>query len=135
MVLRPVSVPRASVVLLTFTLVLSACGGGAEQGKIAGRSGGEPAADARLIEVEANNFSFDPDTLRAQVGEELALSLHSVDNSHDFAIDGLGRIADVAGDETTTQGLRIDDAGKYVFYCTIPGHRAAGMEGTITVVR
>jgi uncharacterized cupredoxin-like copper-binding protein len=23
--------------------------------------------------------------------------------------------------------------GTYTFYCTVPGHRAAGMEGTITI--
>jgi len=23
--------------------------------------------------------------------------------------------------------------GKYVFYCTVPGHRQAGMQGTLTV--
>ncbi|MFO7590389.1 MAG: cupredoxin domain-containing protein [Acidimicrobiia bacterium] len=126
---------RASVgtaCIVTFAVVASACGG-VEEGKIAGRAGGEPTSDARAIEVEASNFAFDPDTLRADVGEELAISLRSVDSPHDFAIEGLGRVVDVAGDETRVERMRIDEAGKYVFYCTIPGHRAAGMEGTITV--
>lgn len=127
------SVRRAALVSTVVALALSACGGGPEQGKIAGRAGGEPAADARLIEVESSNFAFDPDQLRADAGEELALALSSIDSPHDFAIDGLGRVADVAGDETKTERLRVDDAGEYVFYCTIPGHRSAGMEGTLIV--
>jgi uncharacterized cupredoxin-like copper-binding protein len=34
------------------------------------------------------------------------------------------------GTKTLTLNLK---PGKYVFYCTVPGHRAAGMEGTLTV--
>jgi uncharacterized cupredoxin-like copper-binding protein len=34
------------------------------------------------------------------------------------------------GAKTLTLSLK---PGKYVFYCTVPGHRAAGMEGTLTV--
>lgn len=119
--------------LVGLAAAVSACGGGVEEGAIPGRAGGAPTADARVVEVEARNLAFDPDTLRAAVGEELALTLRSVDSPHDFAIDGLGRVADVAGGEKVAQRLRIDEAGKYPFYCTVPGHRAGGMEGTITV--
>lgn len=132
MVTVPLRIPAVVACFVTFAAVVSACGG-VEEGKIAGRAGGEPTTDARVIEIEASNFAFDPDTLRADVGEELAISLTSVDSPHDFAIDGLGRVVDVAGDETRVERMRIDEAGKYAFYCTIPGHRAAGMEGTITV--
>jgi uncharacterized cupredoxin-like copper-binding protein len=34
------------------------------------------------------------------------------------------------GTKTLTLGLK---AGTYKFYCTVPGHRMAGMEGTLTV--
>jgi plastocyanin len=36
----------------------------------------------------------------------------------------------VGGSRTVTLTLK---PGKYVFYCSVPGHRQAGMEGTLTV--
>jgi plastocyanin len=83
--------------------------------------------------VQARNFEFSPDRLQAGAGEEIALRLHSEDSSHNLAIDGLGTVADVSGGETTTARLRIDEPGKYTYFCTVPGHRDGGMEGTITV--
>ena len=93
-----------------------------------------PAADgAREVEVTATDFAFDPDEITAESGEELAIVLHSEDLLHDFTIDELD--AHVAADrgETARGGLTAEEAGTYSYYCSVPGHREAGMEGTLTV--
>ena len=44
-------------------------------------------------------------------------------------LDWNDRIEDDGSGEFT-----ILPAGEYAFYCTVPGHREAGMEGTLTAV-
>jgi mono/diheme cytochrome c family protein len=55
---------------------------------------------------------------------------------HDIALEGNGVTAkgEVVGHGGTSE-FHIDDLapGTYTYYCTLPGHRAAGMEGTLTV--
>lgn len=123
-----------SIVALGTVVALAACGGGeVETGTVAGVAGGKPTADATTVTVDAANFEFAPDTIRIDAREEIALALHSKDGPHDFAVDGLGLVADVGGGETDVQRLRIDTPGRYTFFCTLPGHRDGGMEGTIVV--
>lgn len=129
---RPVLLATAGVVaaLLTF----AACGGDdVETGSVNGVAGGKPSADAREVKIGASNFEFDPDELKIGAQEEIALALSSDDGPHDFAVDGLGLVADVGAGGETVQRLRIDEPGSYTFFCTLPGHRDGGMEGTLTV--
>ena len=51
---------------------------------------------------------------------------------HDIVIDGKGK-----GQIVTNGGISQFSAtfasGKYTFYCSVPGHRQAGMQGTLTI--
>ena len=54
---------------------------------------------------------------------------------HDIAISGggvnqVGKIVSGGGVSVVSANLK---PGKYTFFCTVPGHRAAGMLGTLTV--
>ncbi len=50
---------------------------------------------------------------------------------HDFRIAGKKTID--AEDRQVRDSEQILKAGKYPFLCTVPGHAAAGMKGTLTV--
>lgn len=68
-------------------------------------------------------------------GETVTLRLINSIGVHDIAIPAL----DVQSAKLSRRGARTtvqftpDKTGDYVYYCTIPGHRSAGMEGTIVV--
>jgi plastocyanin len=56
---------------------------------------------------------------------------------HDVAVSGqggkqLGKSATITKSNDTLV-LKDVKAGSYTFYCTVPGHRQAGMQGTLTV--
>jgi len=125
---------RTPLVLLagTLALALAACGGDDAEPTVAATVG-DPVDGARAIEVVGDAFAFDPDQLVVEAGEDLTIALTSVDAVHDLTIDEVGfKVAAKRGD-TEELGLRVEEPGTYDFYCSIPGHRSAGMEGTLTV--
>jgi plastocyanin len=99
-----------------------------------GHGGDSPVvAGARRIEVSATSFEFDPDRIRVDAGEDVAIVLTSDDILHDFTVDELDAHVTADADETADGGLRAEEPGRYAFYCSVSGHRAAGMEGTLVV--
>ena len=109
-------------------------GGGMDGEMMDGHDESTPVAEgARRIEVDATSFEFDPDEITVTAGEDIAIVLSSDDLLHDFTIDDID--VHVAADrgETAEGGLRADEPGEYTYYCTIAGHREAGMEGTLVV--
>jgi cytochrome c oxidase subunit 2 len=109
-------------------------GGGMGRGGDMGHDETSPVADgARRIEVTARSYEFDPEEITVTAGEDVAIVLTSEDLLHDFTIDELDAHVAADADETNEGGLRADEPGRYTFYCTVAGHRDAGMEGTVIV--
>lgn len=74
---------------------------------------------------------FTPDDPTVAAGETVFLLDNQGRLIHDLVIDGV-QVAEVAGG---SQGAgQIDlEPGSYEMWCSIPGHRSAGMEGTLEV--
>lgn len=51
---------------------------------------------------------------------------------HDIAIAGLGQ-GEIVTTGTSSFKATLDAGKTYTYYCSVPGHRAAGMQGTLTV--
>lgn len=124
---------RFSIVIiaaLSAALVLSACGGG-----------GTPAASGpatQSFNVDATEFQFSPKTFTAKVGEEITFNITNKGTlEHNFVVfDPSGaEIArtTVAVGATASVKVTASQAGTYPIDCDIPGHKEAGMEGTLTV--
>lgn len=88
------------------------------------------------VPVSARSYSFTPSKLTIASGQRVTIALKSTDVPHDFVVNGPGlsnkKVVTVKGGKTATGKLVLPRQGKYQFYCSIPGHRAAGMRGTIT---
>lgn len=75
-------------------------------------------------------------TLKAQPGQVVQITLINGDGAlHDVVAPDF----DAKSDQVSGKGsssvmvFRADEAGEFVYYCSVPGHRAAGMEGLIQV--
>ncbi|MDX1511431.1 MAG: plastocyanin/azurin family copper-binding protein, partial [Nitriliruptorales bacterium] len=95
-----------------------------------------PVGPGGSMSVRIPGFSFE--VVEASLVEgPIEVTLTNEDTAlHNLRIDeaaGETKKIDVDGGDTATGTLQLF-AGTYTFYCDIPGHRAAGMEGTITVL-
>jgi uncharacterized cupredoxin-like copper-binding protein len=92
-----------------------------------------PAAGATELAVTAEALTFAPDRLEVRTGETVNVALTSTDVLHDLTIDEVGFHIVADEGETVVGGALFEQSGSYVAYCTVPGHREAGMELPITV--
>lgn len=112
----------------------------AEQTGDAGAAAGTPAADAgagaetgTTLEVLSYDIYFEPTELNIAANTDVTVTLPNEGVTlHNFAIDELGIDVDI--DPGATEQVVINaPAGTYEFYCNVPGHKQAGMQGTLTV--
>jgi nitrite reductase (NO-forming) len=96
-------------------------------------SGPQAGTSSGPIEIDAAITGFTPDEIEATEGE-VSVAIENLDTfDHDFTIDELD-VQILLGPSASVDGTFPAAPGTYAFYCSIPGHREAGMEGTLTVL-
>ena len=125
----------ALALVLVAAVLFAACGGGGGGGGSSSSGYQEPKGPAtETIAIQAGNFYFKPDKISTNAGIA-KISMTAANGIHDLVFDGAypGFLLEADGGGGA-QSKKIDlKPGKYTFYCDIPGHRAAGMQGTLTV--
>jgi plastocyanin len=92
--------------------------------------------DAPVMHVLASEFIYDTTTTEVEAGETFSIQIHNEGSlEHDITFVGLesefGLHVQPGEDDIAT--FSIDEPGEYVYYCTVLGHREAGMTGTLVV--
>lgn len=124
---------RVAVVFLGVAAAVSGgCGGGSD-GETSTAGGTEaPAGDK--ITVSGKEFSYEPATLTLKAGQPYTIVLKNIGSvEHDITVDKVKFKLTVAGNNTREKGLKVEKPGTYQFYCSLPGHKSAGMKGELTV--
>jgi len=131
--------------LVLASLALVACGGSSESTSTettsesgAGETEGGSAGAASTLKIEAasSGLAFASTSANAKAGKVTVDFTNPQPVPHDVAIeDSSGEV--LGQTETTAEGTDSTEVelkpGSYTFFCTVPGHREAGMEGTLTV--
>jgi plastocyanin len=131
--------------VLALALGVAACGGdddddegGAAQPpaetETGGGGGGGGGGTLQLAADPSGALKFDKSELTASSGEVTIELTNDSGVPHNVEIEGNGveEESETITDGTTSVTANLEP-GEYEFYCAVDGHKAAGMEGTLTV--
>jgi uncharacterized cupredoxin-like copper-binding protein len=121
-------------------LAVAGCGGSSSSTttKSATKSVTLSTSGAHAVKLSADPsgaLKFNTKTLSAKAGTVTITMNNPAPLQHGIAVEGNGVDKDgkvVGQGGTSVLALQLK-AGKYTFYCPVPGHRQAGMQGTLTV--
>jgi plastocyanin len=126
---------------------LAACGGGDDNETTAASAppattpaaGGGAAGGASTVDISTpsgSDLAFDQKDVSAKAGDVTIDFDNKQSIPHDVTVeDSSGKelgATDLISSSTATTSVNLT-SGTYTFFCSVPGHREAGMEGTLTV--
>lgn len=116
--------PVALLSLLAIGTALAACASG---------PGVEPTGHTTTVTVTVDGMRFSPDVIEVPAGDELVVEFENTGMEvHDITFD-----SGAASDRLNAGGTQTIDVGvigeDQPFWCSVAGHRARGMEGTVVV--
>jgi plastocyanin len=121
----------------TTSSAASGTGTSAGSGTSSAAAGGSASSNLSIAANSSGSLAYDKKTLSAKAGKVTITMTNMSPVGHNITIQQ-GTNGAVLGATPTFQGgsksvsLNLKP-GKYTFYCSVPGHRAGGMVGTLTV--
>lgn len=96
---------------------------------------GLAGAAPTVVKVTAKEFAFEPKEVKVKAGQSVKLVLENKGViEHDIVFDKLGvKTATIQPGKTAELTFTPKAKGRYAIYCSVPGHKEAGMTGTLVV--
>lgn len=113
--------------LVALASLIAACGPG-------GSSGGGGGGGDVNVTITSTEFKYDPNTISAAPGQKVNVTLVNKGTvKHTFVLTEANANISADAGQTATGSFTAPAAGTYSFFCDQPGHKDAGMTGTLTV--
>ena len=122
---------RRAVAALGVTLALILAGGCGDDSPGADLPAVEGPVSPR-IEITAHEMAFEPDAIAVESGDVEVVLHNDGTTLHDLRIEDQPFIMEAKAGETATSHVSLEP-GRYQLFCSLPGHRDAGMTGVLEV--
>ncbi len=92
-------------------------------------------AAPKVVKVAAKEFAFEPKEVKVKAGQPVRLVLENKGViEHDIVVEKLGvKTAAIQPGKTAELTFTPKAKGRYPIVCSVPGHKEAGMTGTLVV--
>ena len=87
------------------------------------------------ITIIGTEFNFNPSSITLKTEEEVRIIFKNTGKApHNLVIEDLGiKTKTIGPGQTDTIEFTASSSGTYTFFCSISGHQAAGMEGSLKI--
>jgi uncharacterized cupredoxin-like copper-binding protein len=134
------------VIAVAVAVPIAGCGGGDDNndntsadtgGATEASTGAAATGSSKTVDLTAVDYKFNPSDVSLNQGDVTFKLTNDGQQPHSLEIEDVnGQDQEIEGDvqpgDSNTLTVNLP-AGKYEFYCPVPGHKELGMEGEITV--
>ena len=91
--------------------------------------------EVKELTVLGTEYSFSPSSINVKAKDQVKITFQNIGRvNHNFIVEGLGiSTKTISAGKSDTIEFTVPTSGTYIIFCSVPGHRAAGMVGSLEV--